>query len=527
MYKLGIDIGGTKVNMGLLDRQNNLVNKIKINLPENKDFHNVVTFICASLKNLLDIEEISIEQIQSCGIGIPGTVSPNGRIAIKLPNLGWENMLLADQFESMTGITTKLVQDSRAAAFCEYKVGNGQGKESVICVTLGTGIGTGIVMNGKIFEGALGCAGEIGHVSVVQNGRLCGCGQKGCLENYAAGKGIEITAKEVFEEEITTKEFFRRVEKGNRKALNVLQEVIELLGDAIVSMVNLISPNCLLFSGGMSEQFDLLIKPLSEYVQDHRYKTNEDQNFFIGVAAFNEDAPMIGAALVPQIIKGRNPKISASIMCADMLNIEDELKKLEIAGVDYLHCDIMDGHFVPNLMLSMEMLIKIRDKTQISYDIHLMTEKPENIIPLLTLKRGDIVSVHWESTPHVQRALELIKVSGAIPALALNPSTPIECVRELLPDVQMILIMSVNPGYAGQKIIAQSFDKITRMRQYLDRLGYQEIIIEVDGNCSFENVPKMYKAGADVFVVGSSSVFDRRIGIIEGTMQLRNLLKLA
>ena len=180
----------------------------------------------------------------------------------------------------------------------------------------------------------------------------------------------------------------------------------------------------------------------------------------------------------------------------------------------------MDGHFVPNLMLPMEMLDKIRKGTHLSYDIHLMTEKPENIIPLLDLREGDIVSVHWESTPHVQRALQLIKDAGASAALAMNPSTPIECARELLDDIRTVLIMTVNPGYAGQKMVSSSLDKISRMRKYLDALGRQDISIEVDGNCSFENVPKMFAAGAEVFVVGSSSIFNPSCGIAEGTKKL-------
>ncbi len=170
------------------------------------------------------------------------------------------------------------------------------------------------------------------------------------------------------------------------------------------------------------------------------------------------------------------------------------------------------------------MLNKIRKATYLPFDIHLMTERPENIIPCLDLKEGDIVSVHWESTPHVQRVLSLVKETGADAALAINPSTPIECVREVLDDIKMILVMTVNPGYSGQKLVAQSLGKIERMRKYLDNLGYEKIAIEVDGNCSFENIPKMYKAGAEIFVVGTSSVFNPDYGILEATKKLYNLL---
>lgn len=525
MYRLGIDIGGTKVNIGLLDEHKNIAVKHIEKIPDNKDYKYVLIWLSEILDALLIKNGILYSKITSCGIGVPGTVSKDGKTAIKVPNLGWENANFADEFGKLTGIPTKLVQDSRAAAFGEYMAGKGQGKEIVVCVTLGTGIGTGIVINGKIFDGALGGAGELGHIPVVANGRECGCGKKGCLENYVAGKGLEITAKEVFGKEFTASDIFDKAKNGNEKAIKILDEAICMLGNALVSMINLISPNCLLFSGGMSKQTDLFITPLIKYIKEHSYCISAGDNLYIGLAGLNEDSPMVGAALLPQNIRATKPKMSASIMCADMLHFEDEFKKLEEAGIDYLHCDIMDGHFVPNLMLPMEMLNNVRKGTNLPYDIHLMTEKPENIIPLLDLKEGDIVSVHWESTPHVQRALALIKDAGAIPALALNPSTPIECVRELLDDIKIVLIMTVNPGYAGQKMIFQCLDKITRMRKYLDDLGYSDIIIEVDGNCSFDNVPKMYAAGAEMFVVGSSSIFDSKLGIAEGIKRLYSLLK--
>lgn len=520
MYRLGIDIGGTKINIGLLDEQGNIIVKHMEKIPENKAYKSVIQSIKKAIYTLLSENNISWEQILTCGIGVPGTVSADGKTAIKVPNLDWRNVNIADEFKSETGIPTKLVQDSRAAALGEYVAGKGKGKEIVVCITLGTGLGTGIVIDGKIFDGALGGAGELGHVPAVPDGRPCGCGKCGCLENYVAGKGLGITAKEVFGENSDAKDIFEKAKGGNQKAKEVLDNAVQLLGGVLVSMTNLLSPDCLLFSGGMSVQTELFVNPLIEYIKEHSYSVPE----YMGLAALGEDAPMVGAALLPQEINARTPKISASVMCADMLHLENDLKKLEEAEIDYLHFDVMDGHFVPNLMLPMEMINKVRKGTKLPFDIHLMTEKPENIIPELNLQKGDIVSVHWESTPHVQRALSLIIDSGADGALAINPSTPIECVRELLPDIKMLLIMTVNPGYAGQKIVAQSFDKIKRTRKYLDDLGYRNIMIEVDGNCSFENVPKMYAAGAEIFVVGSSSVFSLENGIVENTKRLYSLI---
>lgn len=211
-------------------------------------------------------------------------------------------------------------------------------------------------------------------------------------------------------------------------------------------------------------------------------------------------------------------------MCADLLHLKNEFDELKKAEIEFIHCDIMDGHFVPNLMLPPEMVNKTRAAVDIAYDIHLMTEHPENVIQMFDIHEGDMVSVHYESTPHVQRALQTVKSKGAKAAVALNPATPIESVREILDDIDTVLLMTVNPGYAGQRLIPQCIDKIRRMRRYLDELGFDKIIIEVDGNCSFENVPKMYAAGAELFVVGSSSLFKPGVGIVNAASQLRKSL---
>lgn len=215
------------------------------------------------------------------------------------------------------------------------------------------------------------------------------------------------------------------------------------------------------------------------------------------------------------------PMLSASLMCADLLNVGRDLELLAEARVEYLHFDIMDGHFVPNLMLPPDFAKAVRRAGAIPFDIHLMVENPERVIPLFDIKPGDVVSVHYESTVHVHRALSMVNERGAAAALALNPATPIECAREVLPDVGMVLLMTVNPGYAGQKLVPQGIGKIRRMRAMLDELGYADLPIEVDGNCSFENAPVMYTAGASVFVVGSSSVFDPKLGIVEGAARFR------
>lgn len=199
--------------------------------------------------------------------------------------------------------------------------------------------------------------------------------------------------------------------------------------------------------------------------------------------------------------------ISPSLMCADFLNLGRELKALEEQGIEYLHIDIMDGVFVPNYTLGTDFIKKLHRATSIPLDIHLMIDRPDCKMERFELREGDYVSIHYESTPHIQRTLSYIRQAGARPMLALNPGTPLSVVEELLPDIDAVLIMTVNPGYAGQKLIPQTIDKIARLRRMLDEAGYPQIEIECDGNVSFENATKMSRAGANIFVAGTSSLY--------------------
>jgi len=219
------------------------------------------------------------------------------------------------------------------------------------------------------------------------------------------------------------------------------------------------------------------------------------------------------------------PAISASMMCANFLNLEKDLRGLEQAKIDYLHFDIMDGVFVPNLMLCNEMMKGLRKAAKIPYDVHLMITAPEAKIKWFDLRPGDLVSAHYESTPHIHRAVQEIKNTGARAAVALNPATPVESIEHLLADIDMVLLMTVNPGFAGQKLIPQTLSKITQARKFLDERGFSNVMLQVDGNCSFENIPKMRAAGADCFVAGSSSVFSKDMPMAEAIAKLKTILK--
>jgi ribulose-phosphate 3-epimerase len=226
------------------------------------------------------------------------------------------------------------------------------------------------------------------------------------------------------------------------------------------------------------------------------------------------------------MLRGRSvmkAKISPSLMCIDFKHMEREIRLLEKVGVDYMHMDIMDGHFVPNFTMGPDILKAVREMTDIPIDIHLMIEKPENYIDIFDPQPKDIVCVHQESTVHLQRVLQRIRDMGARPGVAINPATPLCMISHVLRDVEMVLIMTVNPGYAGQKLVPATLDKIREMREIIDT-HHLNIEIEVDGNVSFENARKMRQAGADIFVAGSSSLFNRQLGIEAAGIKLKEAI---
>lgn len=199
--------------------------------------------------------------------------------------------------------------------------------------------------------------------------------------------------------------------------------------------------------------------------------------------------------------------LSASIMCADLLNMEKSIRELEKAGIDYLHVDIMDGDFVPNITLGFDLINALKKITAIPLDVHMMVNEPSKFIDMMNLSENDILCVHYESEMHIARTLEKIKNKGIKAGLAINPGTPVESYRYLAELLDMALVMTVNPGFAGQKIVPFAERKVRDTKALLAELGREDILIEVDGNISPENGVKMSKAGADIFVLGTSALF--------------------
>ncbi len=196
-------------------------------------------------------------------------------------------------------------------------------------------------------------------------------------------------------------------------------------------------------------------------------------------------------------------RIAPSILSADFLRLGDDIKAAEIAGADLLHIDIMDGHFVPNITIGPAIIEAINKITELPLDVHLMIENPDNYIKNFIDAGADYLTVHYEAAIHLHRTIQYIKEKGIKAGVSLNPSTPVNSLEEVINDIDMVLIMSVNPGFGGQKYIQKSTDKIKRLKKLVTEKS-SNALIEVDGGIGIDNALEVISAGADILVMGSA-----------------------
>jgi ribulose-phosphate 3-epimerase len=203
----------------------------------------------------------------------------------------------------------------------------------------------------------------------------------------------------------------------------------------------------------------------------------------------------------------RKINLAASLICADPLNLESEINQIVTGNADFIHFDVMDGSFVPRYGLYPEILTFLKSKTKIPVDVHMMVDNPEDYLETFKNTGADYYNVHVEACKHLHRIVKKIRDCGMKPGVALNPATPISSMEWVIKDIDMVVLMAINPGIVGHKLIPSMLDKINLVREYANQAGNENLIIEIDGGVTFESASKMIEAGADALVCGTGTIF--------------------
>jgi glucokinase len=306
-YRIGIDMGASNVRIGLLDAKGAVVGRRRADIRGLKsESAATLRFIRAEAEAVAVEVRLTPRDIGFIGLGVPGTVDDTGQGVAFAPNLGWRNVHVGKTFPGFPWAPLAIVQDTRAAAFAEYLLGAGRREAIVVCITVGTGIGGGIVMDGKVYHGAFNTSGEIGHIIIQQqDGLPCSCGQTGCLETVSSGTAIVNAARRAWgttgDDPLSAEQVFQKARDGDAAARDIIARAARCLGVGIVNLVNLLSPNVVVLSGGMCAQEELFIEPVREFVLAHAYSLIVGtQGLRVAKAMLGEDAPMIGAGMMHQ-----------------------------------------------------------------------------------------------------------------------------------------------------------------------------------------------------------------------------------
>lgn len=302
-YGFGVDIGGTTVKLGLFQTDGTLLDKWEIPTRKEDNGSNILPDVAASIAAKLEEKEIDASDVQGVGVGVPGPVTPEG-VVRKCVNLGWDVFNVEHTLSELTGFTVKAGNDANVAALGEMWQGAGKGAKNVVMLTLGTGVGGGVIVDGKIVAGSTGAGGEIGHIPVnYEETATCGCGKRGCLEQYASATGIVTLTKRMLASsdkssslreipEVTAKDTFDAAKAGDELALAVIEQFGEILGKALAGIACIVNPEVFVIGGGVSKAGTIITDAVEKYFTPNTFHACREAKFKL--AELGNDAGIYG-----------------------------------------------------------------------------------------------------------------------------------------------------------------------------------------------------------------------------------------
>lgn len=310
MYSIGIDLGGTNIKVGVVNEDFKIVGKsnIKTNLP--RPAEEIADSIAEGVKLACENAGISIDDITAIGIGTPGVADRSSGVVLYSCNLGFNNTDIGGLLTQRLGKKVYVENDANVAAYGEVLAGAGKGYGDVVVVTLGTGVGGGIIIGGRIYTGFNFCGAELGHMVIEYGGRQCGCGRKGCFEAYSSATALITATKKAMEENrdskmweiagsienVDGKTAFDAMRANDAAGKAVVDEYLNYLGCGLTNIVNIFQPEVLLIGGGICKEGDYLIKPLEEFIRRESYCINPNRSTVLKIAQLGNDAGIVGAA---------------------------------------------------------------------------------------------------------------------------------------------------------------------------------------------------------------------------------------
>lgn len=316
MFYIGVDLGGTNISVGVVDENGNILVKASTPTMNGRSYDDILDDMAELIKKLISELKLTENDIESIGIGMPGTMDKKRGLSIYANNLNFENVNVVEEMSKRINLPCFIENDANCAAIGENICGVAYGNRNLIYITLGTGVGAGIIINGKVFEGSFGGGGEAGHMVIVANGEECSCGRKGCWEAYASASALRREGRiaaakypnsKIYDlvdgniKLIDAKTVFDAADMGDEVAIGIIDMYIKYLAIGLVNLVNIFQPESIIIGGGVCAQGDKVIKPLEKILNERVYGGSNKTK--LSIATLGNDAGIVGAAMLGKICR--------------------------------------------------------------------------------------------------------------------------------------------------------------------------------------------------------------------------------